>query len=94
MSRARDLHLENEVVQVRFTQVLGLTCAPENGAAAESRSYRDKVSSPGQDCTGRKGIDRIDNICCTVNVSDLDSVSLKDYKVKDCGRNLGPDDCL
>ena len=39
MSRARDLHLENEVVHVRFTQVLGLICAPENGAAAESRSH-------------------------------------------------------
>ena len=26
---------------------------------------------------------------CTVNNSDLDSVTLKSYKVKDCGRNLG-----
>ena len=31
---------------------------------------------------------------CTVNDSDLDSVTLKAYKVKDCGRNLGSDDCI
>ena len=28
-----------------------------------------------------------------MNNSDLDSVTPKDYKVKDCGRNLGSDDC-
>ena len=30
----------------------------------------------------------------TVNDSDLDSVTLKAYKVKDCGRNLGSDNCI
>ena len=30
----------------------------------------------------------------TVNGSDLDSVTLKAYKVKDCGQNLGSDDCI
>ena len=30
----------------------------------------------------------------TVNDSDLDSVTLKAYKVKDCGQHLGSDDCI
>ena len=30
----------------------------------------------------------------TVNDCDLDSVTLKAYKVKDCGRNLRSDDCI
>ena len=30
----------------------------------------------------------------TANDSDLDSVTLKAYKVKDCGRNLGSDNCI
>ena len=30
----------------------------------------------------------------TVNDSDLDSVTLKAYKVKDCSRNRGSDDCI
>ena len=29
-----------------------------------------------------------------VNDSDLDSVTLKAYKVKDCGRNLGSENCI
>ena len=29
-----------------------------------------------------------------VNDSDLDSVTLKAYKVKDCGWNLGSDNCM
>ena len=34
------------------------------------------------------------SIDSTVNDSELDSVTLKAYKVKDCGRNLGSDDCI
>ena len=30
----------------------------------------------------------------TVNDSDLDSVTLKAHKVKDCGWNLGSDNCI
>ena len=29
-----------------------------------------------------------------MNDSDLDSVTLKAYKVKDCGWNLGSDNCI
>ena len=29
-----------------------------------------------------------------MNDSDLDSVTLKAYKVKDCGRNMGSDNCM
>ena len=29
-----------------------------------------------------------------MNDSDLDSVTLKAYKVKDCGQNLGSDNCI
>ena len=29
-----------------------------------------------------------------MNDFDLDSVTLKAYKVKDCGRHLGSDDCI
>ena len=35
-----------------------------------------------------------ENNSVTVNDSDLNSVTLKAYKVKDCGRNLGSDDCI
>ena len=37
----------------------------------------------------------VNHICDdTVSDSDLDSVILKAYKVKDCGRNLGSDNCI
>ena len=36
----------------------------------------------------------VEQSACTVNDSDLDSVTLKAYKIKDCGRNLGSDNCI
>ena len=58
----------------------------------KKRISQNKLPSPPREV--KHYLDFLEIFSFTVNGSDLDSVTLKTYKVKDCERNLGSDDCI
>ena len=59
---------------------------------SQKRISQNKLPSPPRKV--KHYLDFLEIFSFTVNGSDLDSVTLKTYKVKDCERNLGSDDCI